>query len=42
MTENDRFDVPIMGTGQAGIPLAHDLAKAGKRVALVEEKNLGG
>jgi pyruvate/2-oxoglutarate dehydrogenase complex dihydrolipoamide dehydrogenase (E3) component len=42
MTETDRFDVLIIGAGQAGIPLAHDLAKAGKRVALVEEKNLGG
>ena len=42
MTENDRFDVLIIGAGQAGIPLTHDLAKAGKRVALVEEKNLGG
>src|SRR5688572_20906728 len=42
MTENDRFDVLIMGAGQAGIPLAHGLAKAGKRVALVEEKHLGG
>jgi pyruvate/2-oxoglutarate dehydrogenase complex dihydrolipoamide dehydrogenase (E3) component len=42
MTEDNRFDVLIMGAGQAGIPLAHDLAKAGKRVALVEEKHLGG
>jgi pyruvate/2-oxoglutarate dehydrogenase complex dihydrolipoamide dehydrogenase (E3) component len=42
MTEENRFDVLIIGAGQAGIPLAHDLAKAGKRVALVEEKNLGG
>jgi pyruvate/2-oxoglutarate dehydrogenase complex dihydrolipoamide dehydrogenase (E3) component len=42
MTENDRFDVLIMGAGQAGIPLAHGLAKAGKRVALVEETQLGG
>ena len=42
MTENNRFDVLIMGAGQAGIPLAHELAKAGKRVALVEEKHLGG
>jgi pyruvate/2-oxoglutarate dehydrogenase complex dihydrolipoamide dehydrogenase (E3) component len=42
MTEDNRFDVLIMGAGQAGIPLAHDLAKAGKRVALVEEKDLGG
>jgi pyruvate/2-oxoglutarate dehydrogenase complex dihydrolipoamide dehydrogenase (E3) component len=42
MTENNRFDVLIMGAGQAAIPLARDLAKAGKRVALVEEKHLGG
>jgi pyruvate/2-oxoglutarate dehydrogenase complex dihydrolipoamide dehydrogenase (E3) component len=42
MMENNRFDVLIIGAGQAGIPLAHDLAKAGKRVALAEEKNLGG
>ena len=42
MTEDDRFDVLIIGAGQAGIPLAHDLAKAGKRVALAEEKHLGG
>jgi pyruvate/2-oxoglutarate dehydrogenase complex dihydrolipoamide dehydrogenase (E3) component len=42
MTENNRFDVLIMGAGQAGIPLARDLAKADKRVALVEEKHLGG
>jgi pyruvate/2-oxoglutarate dehydrogenase complex dihydrolipoamide dehydrogenase (E3) component len=42
MPENDRFDVLIIGAGQAAIPLARDLAKAGKRVALVEEKHLGG
>ena len=42
MTESNRFDVLIIGAGQAGIPLAHDLAKAGKRVALAEEKDLGG
>jgi pyruvate/2-oxoglutarate dehydrogenase complex dihydrolipoamide dehydrogenase (E3) component len=42
MMESNRFDVLIIGAGQAGIPLAHDLAKAGKRVALAEEKNLGG
>jgi pyruvate/2-oxoglutarate dehydrogenase complex dihydrolipoamide dehydrogenase (E3) component len=42
MTESNHFDVLIIGAGQAGIPLAHDLAKAGKRVALGEEKDLGG
>jgi len=42
MTESNHFDVLIIGAGQAGIPLAHDLAKAGKHVALAEEKDLGG
>src|SRR5882724_6022205 len=42
MTENNRFDILIVGGGQAGVPLAHKLAKAGKRVALAEEKHLGG
>lgn len=36
------FDVLIIGGGQAGIPLALSLAKAGKRVALAERKDLGG
>ena len=36
------LDVVIIGAGQAGIPLAHALAKAGKRVAIAERKNLGG
>jgi pyruvate/2-oxoglutarate dehydrogenase complex dihydrolipoamide dehydrogenase (E3) component len=36
------YDVLIIGGGQAGIPLAHALARAGKRVALAERKNLGG
>lgn len=42
MTESNRYDVLIVGAGQAGIPLAHDLAKNGKRVAVAEEKYLGG
>ena len=32
MIECNRFDVLVIGAGQAGIPLARDLAKAGKRV----------
>jgi pyruvate/2-oxoglutarate dehydrogenase complex dihydrolipoamide dehydrogenase (E3) component len=36
------FDVIIIGAGQAGVPLAHALASAGKRVALIERKHLGG
>src|SRR5262245_23950093 len=42
MTESNHFDVLIIGGGQAGIPLAHQLTKTGKRVALAEEKHLGG
>lgn len=38
----DPYDVLIIGGGQAGIPLAFDLAEAGKRVALAERKHLGG
>ncbi len=38
----NHFDVVIIGGGQAGIPLAHALAKAGKTVALAERKFLGG
>jgi len=38
----DHYDVLIVGGGQAGPPLARDLAKAGKKVALAERKYLGG
>ena len=36
------YDILIIGGGQAGIPLAHALAKEGKRVALAEREHLGG
>jgi len=36
------FDVFIVGSGQAGIPLAARLAKVGKRVALAERSDPGG
>ena len=36
------FDVAVIGAGQAGIPLALALAKAGHSVVLAEEKHLGG
>ncbi len=38
----NQFDILIVGGGQAGIPLAFALAKAGKKVALAERKLLGG
>ncbi|MBD2766612.1 mercuric reductase [Hymenobacter sp. BT664] len=36
------FDAIIIGSGQAGNPLATALADAGRRVALIEENLLGG
>ncbi|MGD0475370.1 MAG: FAD-dependent oxidoreductase [Candidatus Velthaea sp.] len=36
------FDVAIVGTGQGGVPLAIDLAAAGKRVVVFERGKLGG
>lgn len=41
--QGDRpFDILIIGAGQAGIPLARELAKRGQRVALAERQHLGG
>ena len=37
-----KYDAIIIGSGQAGNPLAHRLADLGWSVALIEEKNLGG
>ena len=42
MSEGESFDVLIIGAGQAAIPLAHGLAKVGKRVGLAEREHLGG
>lgn len=39
---NQAFDVLIIGAGQAGIPLARELAKIGQRVAIAERQQLGG
>lgn len=36
------FDAIIIGAGQAGSPLAHNLADTGWTVALIERKHLGG
>lgn len=37
-----KFDALILGSGQAGTPLAFHLAEAGKRVAIVEKSHYGG
>ena len=37
-----KADVLVIGSGQAGVPLATRLAKAGRTVILVERKDLGG
>src|SRR5579885_532693 len=37
-----RADVLVVGSGQAGVPLAARLAAAGKRVVLFERGDLGG
>src|SRR5262245_66063998 len=37
-----KADAIVVGSGQAGIPLAVRLARAGKRVLLVERGELGG
>lgn len=38
----DRFDVIIIGSGPGGYPTAAALAAAGKRVAIIEARELGG
>jgi len=37
-----KLDVVVIGTGQAGVPLAARLAEAGRRVVIAERKALGG
>jgi pyruvate/2-oxoglutarate dehydrogenase complex dihydrolipoamide dehydrogenase (E3) component len=42
MNHGDRFDAIVIGTGQAGKPLARSLAAAGRRTAIVESGHIGG
>jgi len=42
MARNAKYDVLVIGGGQAGIPLAYGLANAGRRMGLAERKHLGG
>ncbi|MGB0122223.1 MAG: FAD-dependent oxidoreductase, partial [Silvibacterium sp.] len=39
---SERLDAIILGSGQAGNPLASALAKAGRKTALIESKHIGG
>jgi len=38
----NHYEVAIIGGGQAGVPLAYALPRAGKRIVLIERKHLGG
>lgn len=38
----ERYDAIILGSGQAGTPLARALAQAGRKTALVEREHAGG
>jgi pyruvate/2-oxoglutarate dehydrogenase complex dihydrolipoamide dehydrogenase (E3) component len=40
--ELERFDAIVLGTGQAGKPLALDLGRAGRRTAVIEREHVGG
>jgi pyruvate/2-oxoglutarate dehydrogenase complex dihydrolipoamide dehydrogenase (E3) component len=42
MASIESYDAIIIGAGQAGVPLAAALAKAGRRTALVERAHVGG
>ncbi len=37
-----KFDAIVIGAGQAGVPLAKKLAQAGKKVAILEKRWIGG
>jgi pyruvate/2-oxoglutarate dehydrogenase complex dihydrolipoamide dehydrogenase (E3) component len=42
MSEPEQFDVVILGSGQGGKRLAWDLARSGKKIAVVERRWVGG
>jgi pyruvate/2-oxoglutarate dehydrogenase complex dihydrolipoamide dehydrogenase (E3) component len=42
MAEVTHFDAIILGSGQGGNPLAVALSSAGRKVAMVERKAVGG
>ena len=42
MSTEEKFDVVVIGSGQAGTPLSRALAVAGMRTALIEREHVGG
>src|SRR5687768_9432455 len=42
MTAIDRYDIVVVGSGEAGKYLAWTLSKAGNRTALIERRMVGG
>src|ERR1700712_3983281 len=42
MATAEEYDVLILGSGQAGGPLAGAFARAGRKTALVEREHVGG
>lgn len=38
----EHYDAIVIGAGQAGVPLAGALARAGRRTALIEREHIGG
>lgn len=42
MSEIKMNDAIIIGSGQAGNPLMHDLSKRGQKIAMIEKNKLGG
>jgi alkyl hydroperoxide reductase subunit AhpF len=42
ITMSSHYDAIVIGSGQAGGPLAQAYAKAGRRTALIESTHVGG
>ena len=42
MSEPERFEILVVGSGEAGKLLAWDMARSGRRTAVVERQWIGG
>ena len=42
MTEAERYDAVVIGSGEGGKYLAWDMAQAGQKVAVMERRWIGG